>query len=65
MNASEERVIRNVIKRLKGEGGSSPEIKAMLADERMRIWLDTWVVGALQHLLPESRDLRLAVDLSS
>lgn len=70
MTKGEEQTIRNVIQALKGgrdgnKPSSSPEITAMLNDDRMRIWMDTWVVGALECLLPgERRDVDLAVRLS-
>lgn len=72
MNKQEEQTVRNVAKRLRGNSPDasvfprcSPEIDAMLKNPAMRRYLDTWVVGALECLLPEQRDLRLAVSLSS
>lgn len=62
MSKAEEQTIRNVIQRLKGEGASQ-EVKAALTGPAA-IYLNTWVIGALECLLPESRDLRLAVQLS-
>jgi hypothetical protein len=64
MNQSEEIVIRKVIQRLSSDTNASFEIRQMLADRRLRSYLDTWVIGALQCLLPESRNLKLAVGLS-
>jgi hypothetical protein len=70
MTKGEQETIANVIRRLKGgrDGNtpsSSDEITAMLNNHQMRIWLDTWVIGALECLQPgESRDVDLAVRLS-
>lgn len=65
MNKSEQEVIRNVIKRISGEAGTTAEyVQDRLTDPRVRLYLKTWVVGALECLLPESRDLELAKVLS-
>lgn len=67
LGKSDREVIENVIKALRGEGSASPEIKEMLSNWRMRSWLDTWVVGALEILVDDNRtkrDLDLAVRLS-
>lgn len=69
MTRLEERAVRQVIARLRGNAEKgprcSPEIDAMLKDARMSSYLESWVIGSLVSLLPESRDLRLAVSLSS
>ena len=69
MTKGELETIRNVVSHLKcGRDGAdircSPEIAEMLNDRRLRIYLDTWVTGALECLLPEQRDVDLAVRLS-
>ena len=64
MNMTEEFVIRQAVKRLKGDDRTSPEVVEMLRDPRMKVWLDTWVIGSLECLLPEQRDLDLARGLA-
>jgi hypothetical protein len=70
MTKTEIETIENVIRCLKGgrDGAkvrSSPSITEKLISDDMRLWLDTWVIGALECLLPgDGRDPRLAVKLS-
>lgn len=64
MNQAEEKVIRAAIKRLGADANAAPEIKAMLADRRLQLYLGSWVVGMLECLLPENRDLKLAASLA-
>lgn len=68
MNKSEHIVIKNCIARLRAKEGGSPHIHKLLLDPQMRSWLDTWVVGALELLVKEDRDLadlNLALRLSA
>ena len=65
MSASEVEVIRNVIARLQPDARrTSDDVFEALSDRSMRLFLDTWVISALECLLPERRDLKLAKDLS-
>lgn len=70
MTKGEIETIQNVIEKLKaGRGGGkvtcSPEIAEKLKSRDVSIWLDTWVIGALECLLPgKDRDVDLAVKLS-
>lgn len=66
MTKTEIAVIQNTIRRLRaGRDGApvrlSDEIAAALLDPQMRIWLDSWVIGPLELLLPgQERNLNLA-----
>lgn len=74
----EEQAIRNVIDRLKQRncgcsfGPNSHETQAVKAinvlpqrvEAVSRIYLDTWVIPGLELLLPEKRNVKLAVGLS-
>jgi hypothetical protein len=72
MTTKEREIIENVVRRLKGEPkpngfqSASPEVLAALHDRRLRSYLDTWVIGALECLGTEGheRDLDLGVSLS-
>jgi hypothetical protein len=70
MTKGEIETITNIIQRLKAgrdgnEPSSIPEITDALNDRSMSIWLDTWVIGALECLVPgDGRDVDLAVRLS-
>lgn len=70
MTKTEEQVIRNVIARLRCEpraGGHQREsdvIREHLTDPSVRRYLDSWVTAALECLLPEMRDPKLAKNLS-
>jgi hypothetical protein len=69
MTQAEETTIRNLIARL---DASSPDYRTGRASKEIaefiegpgRLYLQTWVCGPLQALLPESRNLRLAVSMS-
>lgn len=69
MTNGELEVIRNVISRLKaGRDGKTPrssnEVTAALNETSVRVWLDTWVIGSLECLLPETRNVELGRSLS-
>jgi hypothetical protein len=70
LSKTEEAVIRNVIGRLRCEprGESRLPREADEVREALRgpakLYLETWVIGALEHLLPESRNPDLARRLS-
>lgn len=64
MSKTEKAVIRAVIARLRNEANVSPHVDAMLSDRQLRIYLDSWVVGALECLLEPHRDTRLALSLT-
>jgi hypothetical protein len=55
----QDKTIRNLIVRLEGRGGCSPEIAAMLQDDRLRLYLQTWVITPLQ-CLNEANDADLS-----
>jgi hypothetical protein len=63
MTKSEEKVLRNIVRRLKGEHAAE-HVRAALTGPA-RIYLETWVIPALEHLLPEKRDVKLALDLTA
>ena len=63
MGKTEQAVLRNVVRRLRGEN-SSPEVAAALKGPA-RVYLETWVIPALEILAGnEDRDLRLALSLT-
>jgi hypothetical protein len=74
MTKAELNTIRNIIARLNKQNcgcsnAANADALVGLANAQniqcvSRIYLDTWVVGALECLLPESRDPRLAESLS-
>ena len=70
MTQGEIETIKNVIAKLNGGRNghkclSSDEITAMLNNPRMANWLDTWVIGALECLLPgPGRNVELGRKLS-
>jgi len=76
MTRDEEQTIRNLVARLSAPNldchfGPGPDTERRIAEMNAngiecvsRIYLDSWIVPALQHLLPESRNTRLARDLS-
>lgn len=71
MTKSEIEVLRNVIARLKCEPHANGEHreadcvrKALRGDAALALYLDSWVTPALEALLPESRNVKLAFDLS-
>ncbi len=69
MTMTEQEVIRNVINRLRcnprDSGGhrETKEVRNALRGDA-RLYLDTWVTGALECLLDECRDVKLARSLS-
>ncbi len=64
MTKTEEATIRNVIESLRGER-ASPEVKEALTGPA-KLYLETWVIAALELLLPgPRRDPKLARRLSS
>lgn len=64
MGKTEKAVLRNVIRRLRGEN-SAPEVAAALTGPA-RIYLETWVIPALNILVQDSdRDLSLALRLTA
>ena len=63
MGKAEHAVLRNVVRRLRGEN-SAPEVNAALTGPA-RLYLETWVIPALEILSGDApRDLRLALDLT-
>ena len=70
MTAGEEEVIRNVIARLRcdprsdGHQREFEEVRAALKSRVARIYLETWIIGALECLLPEQRNVKLGKHLS-
>lgn len=74
MNKTEIETIRNIIERLKRPNcgcAHGPGSEALVAacngkgiEAPSRLYLDTWVIGALENLLPESRNIDLAARLS-
>jgi hypothetical protein len=68
MTKTEELVIRNVIARLQckpmsnGHHRETEDVREALI-ETAGLYLDTWVIAALERLLPESRDPVLALRL--
>jgi hypothetical protein len=62
MTKGEQEVIRNVIEKLRG-GRAAPKAREALTGPA-RLYLETWVIGSLQLLLPESRDVSLARKMS-
>jgi hypothetical protein len=63
----EERVIRNVIKRLRGDKASSI-VEMALKGRELSLYLDSWVIPALELIIKDERtldDLKLADELSS
>lgn len=63
MGKSEKKILRNVVRRLRGEN-SSPEVAAALTGPA-RLYLETWVIPALEILARDGeRDLRLALSLT-
>jgi hypothetical protein len=62
VNSSEQQVIRNVIRRLRGEHSSEEVTEALTGPARL--YLETWVIPALELLMPEHRDLKLALATS-
>ena len=63
MTDGEIQTIRNVIAKLKGDAKQADYVRAALTGP-CKLYLDTWVIGALECLLPERRDVKLAVKLS-
>ena len=61
MGKKETLVLRNVIRRLRGEN-ASPEVAAALT-RVPKLYLETWVIPALEILIADG-DLDLAVDLT-
>jgi hypothetical protein len=59
MTKGEEMVIRNVIRRLRGERTSDVVKKAFTVDAAL--YLETWVIPGLEWLLPETRDVDAAI----
>ena len=69
MTQGEEQTIRNVIAQLRcvprpdGSAREAEKVREALRGPA-KIYLETWVIGALECLLPERRDVRRAQDLS-
>lgn len=66
MNKTEKQVIENVIRRLRGEQ-ASPQVRESLTDSHTSLYLESWVIPALERLIREDRnrqDLQIAKDLS-
>jgi hypothetical protein len=61
MTKTEKEIIENVIRRLRGQG-CSPEVKAALTGPA-GLYLETWVISALEIMVSEKRDMKLAADL--
>lgn len=64
LSVTEETVIRNVIAKLRGQSKTSDDVHEALTTGTAKCFLDSWVVGALECLLPEGRDPQLALSLS-
>lgn len=73
MTKQELETIRNIIDRLQKphlgcalhkEEEEAARLLAPGADVVSRIYIDTWLIGPLLHLLPEARDPGLAVRMS-
>jgi hypothetical protein len=71
MTKGEIETIRNIVARLKeprcGSGAPWPgetEHQARGYEGVSRVYLDSWIIPALAHLLPEDRDVELAERLS-
>lgn len=65
MNDTEKRTIRNVVEALRG-GRATDEVRAALTGP-CRLYLETWVIPALELLIKEDRtlgDLKLAEETS-
>lgn len=66
---SEAQVIRNVISKLRGHERQSEEVRAALTGPA-RLYLQSWIIPALELLLPEERaehgepDTRRALQLA-
>jgi len=69
LNKSELKVIQNTIRRLEANNARcSIQVQDALNNRNLRIYLDSWILPSLRLLIDEqrtSRDLKLAVDLSS
>ncbi len=69
MNKTEEKIVRNVIARLRcdvrsdGSHREADQVRKALTGPAA-LYLDTWVTGALECLLDETRDLELGESLS-
>ena len=61
MTNGEIETIRNIIKRLRADRLGAAE---GYNDNISRMYVDTWLIGPLECLLPESRDVTLAVKMS-
>jgi hypothetical protein len=63
---AEENTIRNIVARLRRPEIGSSGVGLSVADqERARLYLDTWIIGPLEMLLPgEARDPNLAERMS-
>lgn len=59
MNKTETQVVRNVIKRLRGERASGPVREALTGPARL--YLETWVIPGLEK---RREDLKLALSLT-
>ena len=54
MSATEAQTIRNVLRALRGER-CSEDVKAALTAGPTKLYLETWVIPALELILPEGR----------
>lgn len=59
MTNGEIQTIRNIIARLK-----EPHIGAASANSLSPLYVETWLIAPLVHLLPETRNVPLAESLS-
>lgn len=57
LSATERTIVRNVVTRLQGRN-ATPEIKAILEDDRFRVWLATWVIAPLKIVGDEEPNRR-------
>jgi len=74
MTKQEIETIRNIVERLKKANlgcSNSNSLEALVSEANSkgvecasRLYVDTWLIGALECLLPEQRDPSLAVRLS-
>lgn len=62
MTKGEEETIRNIIARLKSpNAGCASDTPG---ENVSRVYIDTWLIGPLECLLPETRDVALAARMS-
>ncbi len=55
MDATERKVIQNVITRLRGEKGKGPHVGILQKDTPLSWYLEAWVLPSLDTLVSEDR----------